>query len=324
MTRRSSLNILFWLILSSPTGALAADWAVQPQVIEDRKAVLASVASKDLTLARTRIGGTIRELLIDEGSQVKAGEKLALVVDPKLPLRLNAIDARLKSLAAQRELAQTELDRARELRTRGAVSQARLDQAQTALDVVIGEIAALQAERAVVAQQLKEGEVLAPEGGRVLKKAVTLGSVVQPGETVAEIAADVFILRMQVPERHARFIKVGDKVLVGPRGLEFGEDGLREGTVRQVYPELDKGRVVADVAVAGLGDFFVGERTRVWVTANRRETILVPPEFIRYRFGLTYVVLKDGTEVAVQTGAGRDGGVEILSGLKAGDVLVRP
>lgn len=324
MRRHISRKYLFGLVFLASFPAVAADWTVQPQVIEDRKAVLASVASKDLTLARTRIGGTITELLIDEGSQVKAGAKLALVVDPKLPLRMSAIDARLKALAAQRVLAQTELDRARELRARGTVSQARLDQAQTALDVVIGEVAALQAERAVVAQQLKEGEVLAPEGGRVLKKVVTLGSVVQPGETVAEIAADVFILRMQVPERHARFIKEGDKVQVGPRGLEPGQEGLREGTVRQVYPELDKGRVVADVAVAGLGDFFVGERTRVWVTANRREAIIVPPEFIRTRFGLTFVALKDGTELAVQTGASRDGGIEILSGLKAGDVLVRP
>ncbi len=303
-----------------------AEFAVEMRQVEDRKAVLATVESKRETLARTRIGGTISELKMTEGDAVTRGQKLALVVDPKLPLRMSAIDSRLRSLAAQRDLAQTDLARTRELFQRGTVSKARLDQAQTAVDVVVGEINALQAERAVVAQQLKEGEVPAPEAGRVLRVLVTPGSVVQPGETVAEIAtaAEAFVLRLYLPERHARFLKEGDKVLVGERGLALADQGVREGVVRQVYPELDKGRVVADVAVAGLGDFFVGERTRVWVTTERRAAIVVPQDYIIWRFGIAYARLKDGTEVVVQPGAAHPDGIEVLSGLKPGDVLVKP
>ena len=41
------------------------------------------------------------------------------------------------------------------------------------------------AERAVIQQQLTEGNVLAPAAGRVLKVPLTTGTVVMPGDPVA-------------------------------------------------------------------------------------------------------------------------------------------
>ena len=46
------------------------------------------------------------------------------------------------------------------------------------------------AERAVIQQQLTEGQVLAPAAGRVLKVPVTVGSVVLPGDAVAHDRAN--------------------------------------------------------------------------------------------------------------------------------------
>ena len=43
-----------------------------------------------------------------------------------------------------------------------------------------------------------------------------------------------------------------------------------------------------------------------------------------YRFGVSLVHLKDGGEVVVQLGQTMPEGVEVLSGLKAGDILVTP
>ena len=48
------------------------------------------------------------------------------------------------------------------------------------------------------------------------------------------------------------------------------------GTIRLVYPQIEDGRVIADAVVAGLGDYFVNERIRVWVSAGERSTIIVP------------------------------------------------
>lgn len=293
--------------------------------LEDRKAVFGTVESVDVVTARARIGGTTRELNVDEGSAVTAGEVIAVIEDPKLSLQLAAIDARLRAVQAQRSLAETELERMRRLRASGTISQARLDEAQTNFNVLTGERAALRAERAVLEEQMSEGAVLAPATGRVLKVNVTEGVVVMPGEPLAEIAAERYVLRIELPERHARFIEEGDEVLVGERGLAPG-DGReqRNGVITQVYPEMSNGRVVADVEVEGLGNYFVGERTLVFVPTGKRETIIVAPEFLHRRYGVTYATVKGEGEVMVQTGQHLDDGrVEILSGLMPGDVLVR-
>lgn len=309
------------------------DFTVKAQAIEDLKSVYATVRSRDLIQARVRTPGTISELKVDEGDSVTQGQVLALVGDPKIGLRIEALDARIIALQSRVETAKTELERAKTLQARGFASQARVDQAQTAYDVADNDLKSARAERSVIETEGQEGEVLAPTSGRVLKVPVTFGSVVLAGESIATIAANEYLLRLELPERHARFIKVGDAVRVGARGLGPEEASPAEGRIVQVYPELDAGRVIADAEVLGLGSFFVGERVLVWISAGQRTTFVVPRTLVFKRFGLDYVRLEkpDGTttDVVVQTGrglkdaSGRDE-IEILAGVAAEDVLVQP
>lgn len=321
---RAFLALLMAVIATMP--ALAqVEFAVTVRELPDRKAVFATVQSVDVVAARSRIGGTVRGLSVDEGSSVAAGQTIATVEDPKLGLQMAAVDARIRSLVAQKQLAQLDFERLSALRKSGTISQARLDEAQTNLSVVAGNLAALIAERAVVAESLAEGAVLAPGDGRVLHVRVTEGSVVLPGEAVAIVAADRYVLRIELPERHARFMREGDTVLVGARGLAVDTgDGLRSGRITKVYPEMSNGRVIADAEIDELGDYFVGERTRVYVATGRRQAIIIPPEFLMRRYGVRYAVVKGEGEVMVQPGQQVDGGIEILSGLEPGDVLLKP
>lgn len=313
-----------------PLGAGSAQEAAGPAftvevaMIDDLKAVFGTVESVDTTLARSRIGGILRDLAVDEGSRVEEGQVLARVVDEKLALELAALDSRIRAADSQLKLARIGLERMSTLRAKGTVSQSALDDAQTGVEVAAGAVAALQAERAVIAERRAEGAVLAPAAGRVLQVRVTDGQVVLPGEVVAEIADEAYVLRLYLPERHARFLRQGDQVLVGERGLAPEAGGLRTGRIQQVYPELDRGRVVADVAVEGLGDYFVGERTRVFVATGERAAIVIPTGYLTTRHGVTYARLERGPEVVVQTGLPVDDGVEILSGLRPGDRLVPP
>lgn len=313
-------------VLAQPS---AEPFRVTEQEIDDLKAVFGTVQSVHTVVARTRLGGTISRIDIVEGDWVQEGQQLGLVQDDKLPLQLAALDAQLQALQAEAEQARLDLERTQQLRRAGAASQSRLDDAQTALHVVTAQLAARRAERQVVVEQQSEGAVLAPSGGRILHVRVVNGAVVLPGEAVATIAADRYVLRLYLPERHARSIRQGDPVLVGAAGLGGGPESLREGAIRLVYPEMDQGRVVADVTVAGLGDFFVGERTRVYVSTGRRQVLAVPAAYVYSRFGLDYVRLQSGEEVAVRTGLPVRRGpvsnsIEILSGLRPGDVIVPP
>lgn len=308
--------------------AQEASFRVTTGQVEDRKAVFATVESVDVVSARARIGGTVTELLVDEGSPVEAGQKIARVVDEKLALQARSIDAQIQSLSSQKDLAQTTLARSEKLFASGAIPKARLDEAQSSLEVADRSLAAAEAERQLLEQTRTEGDVLSPAGGRILNVQVRKGSVILPGEAIATLAAEAYILRLQLPERHAVFIKQGDEVKVAQRGLGAltpnSGDQLRTGSIRQVYPEIKHGRVSADVEVAGLGDFFVGERIRVWIGTGARSAIVIPQAFLYSRYGLSFVKLSDGREVVVQPGLPLDGGVEVLSGLEPGDILARP
>jgi len=76
------------------------------------KAVFGEVESRTVVPARARISGTIGEIGISEGSGVKEGEVIALVVDDKIALQLAAAEARVKALQSQLANARLAVDRA--------------------------------------------------------------------------------------------------------------------------------------------------------------------------------------------------------------------
>jgi membrane fusion protein, multidrug efflux system len=317
------LALLLAAVLATPLPAIAETLVVHASDVPDEKAIVATVEPAHELIARARIGGTMASLSIKEGDRVAAGAEIAVVADEKLVLQGQALDSRIDSQQSQRNKAQADFDRAVELQRRGVNTQVQVDAAKTALDVAERTLDAMRSDRDVIAQQMKEGAVLAPGAGRVLRTPVSEGSVVLPGETIATIAEDHYILRLQLPERHARFLRAGDVVKIGGRG--FAEDGARsEGRVRLVYPEIQGGRVIADVDASGVGDFFVGERTRVYVSTGERRAIIVPRAYVYRRAGVDFAKLKDGEEVVVQFGSGDNQTVEILAGLKDGDEIVTP
>ena len=315
-----------------PKAGTAEVFTVAEREVDDLKAVIASVRSKRVVDARVRTPGTVATLKVVEGAHVEPGQVLGLVTDPKIALRIKASDAQIVALESRLTTAKAELDRTAELQRKGVSTQARLDQAKTAYDVATNELSAARAERSVIEKQVEEGQVLAPAAGRVLKVGVTEGSVVMPGESIATIAANEYLLRLEVPERHARFMQKGDTIKLGHRGLGADQAGEAQGRIVLVYPEIQGGRVIADAEVGNLGNYFVGERVLTWISAGKRKTLLVPLSLVTTRFGLDYVRLQGEsgmtTEVVVQLGRQdtADGGgqlVEVLSGIRSGDRLVR-
>ena len=330
-----------WLLVVNGVSAprLSAQAAASPDRftvgefdVDDLKAVYATVRSKDRIEARVRTAGTVVTLKVDEGAHVEPGQVLALIADPKLALRIKALDAQIVGLESRVATAKLDFDRAEQLRQRGVTPQARVDQLRSAFDIATNEIKSARAERQVAEQQIAEGEVLAPAKGRVLKVPVTEGSVMMAGESVATIAANQYLLRLELPERHARFMQKGDPVRIAARGMSPEQQAVGEGRIIQVYPELQAGRVIADAEVATLGDYFVGERALAWISAGKRRAIVVPIDFVFKRFGLDYVRLAQPSgaaiEIVVQTGRiapikSETDGIEVLAGLRPGDVLLR-
>ena len=72
-----------------------------------------------------------------------------------------------------------------------------------------------------------------------------------------------FFLRLAVPERYAGSLHKGDTI-------QIETTGMAEGQLARVYPQIENGRVIADVEVPGLDDAFVDARVLVRLPIGER------------------------------------------------------
>ncbi|MFD1189411.1 efflux RND transporter periplasmic adaptor subunit, partial [Phenylobacterium conjunctum] len=178
-------------------------------------------------------------------------------------------------------------------------------------------------QRGASAELAGQGAILAPAAGRVLTASVPVGSVVMPGQSLAQITAGPLVVRIEVPDADAATLKVGQAVTLDPADLG---GAVTQGQITQIYPAVAGGQVKADVTAPNLPANLIGRRVRASVAIGERQAIVVPRRYVSTRFGIDYVrlVAKDGavTEAPVQTTAGPNAStLEVLSGLHEGDVL---
>ena len=310
--------------------AQAGEFIVQPQSINDMKAMFGQVQSRDIVPARARIGGTVVSRSVDEGAQVKAGDVLAVVADQKLALQAQALDGQLDALTSQLDNANVAFKREADLLPRGFATKAAYDQAKTNVDVLTHQIEAMRSQRAVVAQQMTEGAVLSPKAGQVLNMTAIPGSVVLPGESIARIAAGALFLRLNLPERHAASLKLGAPVLLAPRVADQAAPNapMGKGRIVKIYPEIENGRVVADAEMDDLSGYFIGERVQIVAPVGERQAVLIPRAAVFTRAGVDYVRLSrpEGLlDVAIVFADAHEGdNVEVLTGLNSGDKVMTP
>jgi RND family efflux transporter MFP subunit len=324
--RWTARGLLGALALGLSLGPALAEtpYQVSLQQVTDWKSVYGVIQTRREVPARARLGGTLETLDIVEGQTVEAGQILGRVVDVSLQFQLAANEAQLEALQSQLTNAQSELTRGEELLERGVTTVQRIDGLRTQVEVLQNQIVGVEAEGRVISQRLSEGDVLAPIAGRVLSVPVAAGAVVMPGESVAMIGGGGLFLRLAVPERHAALLSEGDLI-----EIDSGT-GAATGRLARLYPQIENGRVLADVEVEGLDARFVNARVLVRLPIGTRDAILVPAAAIPHRFGLDYVSVgeTDPREVVVQIGDRHDIDgqvmVEILAGLADGDTVVLP
>ncbi|PIE15074.1 MAG: efflux transporter periplasmic adaptor subunit [Rhodobacterales bacterium] len=317
---KTILSFAVALLGFAPMLAHAETLTLAPQPITEWKAVYGVVETRDKVPARARVAGTIVALDVSEGDLVKAGQRVALIKDDKLAFQLAAMDSQIGTLKPRLKTAQTDLERGEELIKRGVITKQRFEQLASQVDVLLGEINTIESKQAVIKQQVSEGEVVAPEDGVVLSVPTSKGAVANPGESIAVIGGGGTFLRLSIPERHSDSLVAGE-------AIEIGEG--KTGQLIKVYPQIEGGRVLADVEVADLDERFIGRRVPVRLPVGTRQALLVPETAVKIHGGIDFVTVNNGDQPvrrAVVLGAtvNRDGQVlhEVLTGLVAGDQVV--
>ena len=297
---------------------------VQTQTVSDLKPVFATLTSRNQGLAIARISGTLISLSVKEGDQVRKGQVIARIKDDRLNLQAQAYDAQVAAAEAEAARAQADLGRIRTLYDSGIYAKARLEQSEAAAKAAAANLKGARAQAGASAELANQGAVLAPADGKVLHATVPIGTAVMAGQTIAEVTAGPLVVRLELPEGQAASLKLGDQVALEP--ADAG-GSVRQGTIIEIYPSITNGQMTADLQVAGLASDRIGQRIRAHIQVGQRPAITIPKRFIMSRYGIDFVRLVQAnnqiSDVSVQTAAyGAGDAVEILSGLRAGDVIV--
>lgn len=304
----------------------AAALAVEARIVPDYKAVSAVLTNRDVGDARARIGGTLDRVLVREGDDVRRGQLLAIVVDQRLLLEARAGAAGVGAAQATAERARADLVRARRLFERGMYAKAHLDAAEAESRAADAQLNAARAQADAANALAEQGRVTAPADGRVTRLPIPKGAVVMPGDVVVAVSTGARVLRMELPESEAGFLRPEQEI----RLIAENDRAPRTARVRQVYPAIQGGRVMVDLDAVDFAGDFIGARVRVLVPTGKRSAYVIPQGYLLTRYGVDYVrLLHDGrvVEVPVQRGARTSSeenpdGIEILSGLRDGDRIV--
>jgi hypothetical protein len=147
---------------------------------------------------------------------------------------------------------------------------------------------------------------------------------------VVAIVTGAAVLRIELPEADARALTQGQDI----RLLDAKDGGANAPVlvrVRQIYPAIDDGRVIADLDAQSLPAAFIGARVRVLIPVGERRAIVIPTRYVVTRFGVDYVRLERAGGAVIEAPVQRGGaiptdqipdGIEILSGLNQGDVIL--
>jgi RND family efflux transporter MFP subunit len=225
--------------------AAPADQAPSVTVVVPGRQTIDRVVSATGTLAARREmpvgvageGGMITRVLVEPGQWVNAGQVLATVDRSVQTQTAQSLAAQVSVARADADLAQSELDRAKQLVDRGFISKADLQRRTATRDAAIARVKVAQASLAEAHARNGRLDIRAPETGLILARGVEAGQIVGSGSGTLFRMAErgEMEMRAQLSEGDLAAIHVGSVATVRP----VGSATSYQGQVWQISPVID-------------------------------------------------------------------------------------
>ncbi len=306
--------------------------------------LLAVLENKDLAAALTENKGVYEQAQADYANTVAS----------TLPQEVQAAQSDAENAKAALGAAQRLYDSSKNLYDQGALAKRQLDQAQVALiqaqtqdqaaeqklqkmeavsheaqqKSAAGQLAAAQGKFQGAQAQLAYSEIRSPIAGVITDRPLYQGEMAAAGTpliTVMDVSR--IVARAHIPEAQAESLKVGDPAEISSLN---GKDKI-SGKVTIVSPALDPNSTTVEIwaeAKNPKGQFRAGASVNLTMVSKTAAQAIVVPK------GALLVDPKEGSSVMVvgsdshahqrkvQTGIQQDDRVEIVQGLKEGEVVV--
>jgi membrane fusion protein, multidrug efflux system len=275
--------------------------------------LLGTAQARESVTITAKVSDVVTRLAFDSGQRVRAGQLLADMSSRAQQADVAAAEAALRD-------AEQQLRRGGELAREQLIARGQYDTLRANRDAAA---ASVQAKRASVADRT----ITAPFAGVLGLRQVSPGALVTPGTVITTLDDDSTIkLDFTLPEAALSSLDVGQAIAAGSDawpGERF--EGHIANIDSRVDPETRAVRVRAELPNPD-GKLRQGMLLRVQVRLPSRQALVLPELAVQQEAEQSYVFRVgpgDTVEqVPIKLGTRREGAVEVVSGLRAGDRIV--
>jgi len=287
-------------------------YVIKPSLINEKIEVSGSLLANETTEIHPEISGRLVQLNIAEGRFVSKGALLAKIYDGDL-------QAQLKKLEVQLDIARTNEDRSAQLLKIQGISKSDYDAS-------LLNVNNIKADIDITRDNITKTEIRAPFSGKLGLKNVSPGAFITPSTALTTISeVNKLKLQFSVPEKYGSEIKNGQLVSFKLNGSDktfsasviatetsVGED-TRSLTVRALVKNNDPALIPGTFANVQM------------VLGNNPNAIMIPNGAVVPQGRKKQVfVFKDNKALPtdITTGVRDSANVQVLTGLFPGDTLI--
>ncbi|MGC5703673.1 efflux RND transporter periplasmic adaptor subunit [Pseudomonas sp. NFXW11] len=334
-----------WFLNPPATTRQAAHTAVPVRVVKVLQqdvpryaSGIGSVLSLHSVVIRTQVDGILTRLLVKEGQLVKVGDLLATIDDRTIRANLDQARAQLAQNQAQLQVAQVNLKRYKLLTVDDGISKQTYDQQLALVNQLAATVQGNQAAIDAAQVQLSYTQIRSPVSGRVGIRTVDEGNFLRMSDaqglfsvTQIDPIAVEFSLPQQMLPTLQQLIRAQDPAAVK---AYLGADGNNPDTLLgNGHLSLIDNQINAGTGTIRAKAEFDNAQQKLWPgqlvtvkiqTALEQGALTVPPTVVQRGLDQHFVFRVNGQQVEsvpVQV-LYQDSGLNIISGVQAGDVLV--
>ena len=286
-----------------------------------KEELLGEISAKEQFRLLSKISGEVLEIDKENGSEVKKGERIALLDNQK---QIDAAKYSLEQAKAQAEVARDSRDRLATLKESGDISVQDFEAADAQAKAAEAQ---LKAAKLNYDTQVEFSEITAPSDGILQNSILVKGAFIPQGTQLAILmGAGAQQVLFSATEELVKNLSVGQSIM-----LEKGKESY-PGTITEIssvlLPETGLFPVKAEVENT---DFPEGSKAKISLTKDSRTSVnILPLNVLYYENGEAFVYVFEGTDgnegllrkKKVELGLSGEESAEILSGLSEEDKVV--
>jgi membrane fusion protein (multidrug efflux system) len=267
-----------------------------------------SALSEEMIELHPEASGRLTYLNMPDGADIVKGTLLSKINDAEL-------QAELKQLQAQLELAVKTENRLKTLLQMNGVNQSDYDAALNQLTSIGANISILEA-------QIEKTEIRAPFSGTLGLRMVSPGAYVTPQTVLGTLQqTDQIKIDFTVPESYTNLVGIGNKIIIQTNGTTDGLTAVINAIEPQINADTRNMKVRARLES---GNIRPGSFVKVILNQQTKGIVVPTNAIIPDATSNQVVVIKNGKAVFVnvETGMSNANVVELSQGVNQGDTLV--